>query len=359
MIPPKNKKKRGRIFLSLFFIPFLLLSCVQENLSASSDAQQLFSSSYFEYFDTYSILQVYTTSQEEFDRYSQIFEESLLHYHQLFDIYNEYNTLHNLKTINDQAGGTAVSVESDLLEFLEFCQEMYELTNGKTNILMGSVLRIWHDYREEGSSLPDMALLQQAAAHTQISSLVLDWENSTVCLTDSNASIDVGALAKGYAVQKIACLLQEEGLISGAISIGGSVKVVGPHPDGSAWSAGIIQPSAEREEPYAAKLKMLKGTLTTSGSYERYYTVDGQIYHHIIDPETLLPPSYYLSVSVLTDDAGWGDALATALFCMEFSDGLQLINSLENTEAFWIFANGETYQSDGFSDFLLLDEDIF
>ena len=85
----------------------------------------------------------------------------------------------------------------------------------------------------------------------------------------------------------------------------------------------------------------------TSGDYERYYTVGGVRYHHIIDPDTSMPAAYFSSVSVFTSDSALADALSTALFCMSYEEGLALIRSIDNTDALWVTRDGAVYKTDG------------
>jgi thiamine biosynthesis lipoprotein len=103
------------------------------------------------------------------------------------------------------------------------------------------------------------------------------------------------------------------------------------------------------ENPYVAYLKITTEAVVTSGSYQRFYTVDGQNYHHIIDPDTLMPAQGYLSVSTVCDDSGLGDALSTALFCMTKEEGLKLIESLSGVEAMWVTETNEKFFSSGWS----------
>ena len=92
-------------------------------------------------------------------------------------------------------------------------------------------------------------------------------------------------------------------------------------------------------------------SLVTSGSYQRFYKVDGKNYHHIIDPDTLYPGEKYMSVSVLTENSGLGDALSTSLFLMDYEEGKKLIESLENVEAMWVMPDGEQKYSEGFKNY--------
>ena len=127
----------------------------------------------------------------------------------LVNIYNSYDNIVNLCTLNTQAKDGPVKVDSRIIDLLEYCRYVYELSNGLTNVCYGSVLSIWHDYRQQGTdnpeaaSLPDMNELKKASQHTDFENLVIDKENSTVYFKDPQLKLDVGAIAKGYAVREI------------------------------------------------------------------------------------------------------------------------------------------------------------
>ncbi|MBQ2862628.1 MAG: FAD:protein FMN transferase, partial [Clostridia bacterium] len=260
----------------------------------------------FDYFDTATTIIGYANTRADFNAVASYVKEQLSEYHRLYTIYHRYEDLENLCTINELSNGAHRTVKADvrILDMLEFSRDAYELTMGKVNIAMGSVLSIWHDYREAGSdepwnaALPPMERLQEAALHTDIASLVIDRENMTVTLTDDAARLDVGAVAKGYAVEMIARSLEERGVSGYVLNVGGNVRTVGKKPDGEGWTVGIEDPQKKSESGYLEYLVLSSEALVTSGSYQRYYTVDGVDYHHIIDPDTLLPADYFLSVSV-------------------------------------------------------------
>jgi thiamine biosynthesis lipoprotein len=198
------------------------------------------------------------------------------------------------------------------------------------------------------AELPPMEKLTEAAKHTDISCLVIDEENSTVTITDPAMRLDVGAIAKGYAVERVARSLEEKGITGYVINVGGNVRTVGAKADGEAWLVGIENPAEEENRPFLAYLGLVGRSLVTSGSYQRYYLVDGKRYHHIIDPETLMPSEGFVSVSILTKSSADGDALSTALFCMSLEEGLALIESLPDTEAMWVLPDGQEKTSSGF-----------
>ena len=302
--------------------------------------------SYFTYFDTVSYVFDYSgDSAERFDDRSAEVSGILEEYHKLFDIYHEYSGINNLCTVNKQAGGEPVPVDEKLITFLSYAKELYTQTGGEMNVMMGSVLRIWHDCRTAASDDPSAARvpsdqeLSEAAKHTDISLLEIDTENNTVRISDPQASIDVGALGKGYATERAADYLFAQEAYGYVLNVGGNIRIIGAKPDGSGWVTGIRDP-AGGDKDFAISLRLKDTACVTSGVYERYFVVDGQRYHHIIDKDTLYPAGYFASLTVLTKDSGLADALSTALFCMSYEEGLALAEQMEGVEVLWIFPDG-------------------
>ena len=200
-------------------------------------------------FNTVSVIYDYSgASEESFDRTSGELFELLRYYHKLFDIYNTYDGMNNLATVNSMAGKGAVEVAPEIIDFLEYSVQMHELTDGYVNIAMGAVLSIWHEHRTEGinnpiaATLPSEEELIAAADHCDIKNLIIDRENMTVELVDPEMSLDVGAIAKGYATERLADYLEERGISSYALDIGGNLRVIGTKPDGEGWKTGIKNP---------------------------------------------------------------------------------------------------------------------
>jgi len=280
------------------------------------------------------------------DQPEEIYSE-LLSYHRLFDIYHEYEGMNNLKTVNDMAGIAPVAVEEDIIRLLQDCKQYYHLTGGKVNVAMGSVLRLWHDARTaasenpEEAALPDMAALEAAAAHADIEAIVIDETAGTVFISDPQVQLDVGAVAKGWAVQRVA----ENAPAGILISVGGNVFATGPKAEDTPWVIGIQNPDGEG---YLEKVDITGGAVVTSGDYQRTYTVDGKQYHHIIDPATQMPGNLWRSVTVVGADSALADALSTALFLMEQKEGLALAEKL-GVEALWVDAQGQKFMTTGFA----------
>lgn len=343
------------IWISVFF----LQACTRvENTVADKAQKTRYSASFLDVFDTVTQVVGYAETEEEFKSYSQMVQERLEYYHRLYDIYNDYEGIANIKTINDKAGMEAVKVDKDIIDLLKFSKEMYVQTDGKVNIAMGSVLRIWHDIRETATnsttevSLPAMEELTLANQYVDIEKLIINEEESTVFLADANMRLDVGSTAKGYATEQVARYLKEQGIDNIMLSVGGNVRAVGSKLDDNGnpipWSVGIQNPDMTSENQSIVVVNIEDKTLVTSGVYERYFTVGGKNYHHIIDPDTLYPGESYLSVSILCEDSGQADALSTAVFNMDLEQGRALIESLENVEAMWILPDMQIVYSSGF-----------
>lgn len=349
-------ERKKRIAAALILLAVVVLIVLA---SYKGKRQEQYEASFFDVFDTQTQVIGYASSKEQFSEKISKIKEKLVHYNELFDIYHTYDGINNLKTINDNAGKSPVQVDEEIINLLKLGIEMDEETDGKINIAMGSVLSIWHDYREDGindpksAKLPEMSILKEAAAHIDIHGIVIDEEASTVYLTDSEMSLDVGSIGKGYAVEKTAEYAREElGITNMLFSVGGNVCTIGGHPDGSAWKIGIQNPDTESEQTYVQKVCASDLSVVTSGNYQRYYTVDGKKYCHIINPDTLMPSDYFPSVTVVTADSGIADALSTTLFNMSVEDGMEFVNNRDGVEAMWVLEDGTIQYSDGFAQYL-------
>lgn len=340
-------------------------SISQSHISQSSKKEDTgslkkYSISLTDLFDTVTQIIGFASSQEEFDGYVQKIRQTMTEYHQLYDIYHDYDGIHNMKTINDHAGKEAVTVDDRIIALLDRAIEIGQLTNGKMNVAYGAVLSVWHEYREQGmakpakAQLPPVELLREKSKHVDLTGVVIDHEKKTVYLPDAEMRLDVGAIAKGYATEMTAQMIEQAGMRHGMFSVGGNIRVIGTKLNDAggevAWNVGIQNPNQETADPVLKLLKLSgKQSLVTSGNYERYYTVNGKNYHHIIDPETLYPSIRYTSVSIVCEDSGLADALSTALFNMDIDAGKKLLGHWTGVEACWLLPDGSVELSDGFT----------
>jgi len=314
---------------------------------------QRFDTTYLKVFDTVTTFIGYAADQKAFDEEATYLEERLSFYHQQFDIYNEYDGVNNLATVNKLAGSTPIVVDQALVDFLLFCKEMYTLTKGKTNIAMGSVLALWHDYRAWGENNPDAELppmkdLLAANQHVDINNLVVNDDDNTVFFKDSRLKLDVGAIAKGYATQKVTDEIKAKGYDNFILSVGGNVCAVGTKAEGALWRVGVQNPDQTATDSTLLDINLKDQTVVTSGDYQRFYEVKGVRYHHLIDPVTLMPANYMHAVSIVTQDSGLADALSTAVFLMPVEEGKAFVESLEGVEAIFILNDMSLVYTSGF-----------
>lgn len=335
------------------FVSAAVLMCLLlGGCAGAKQEKKQYTATFLTLFDTVTTVVGRADSEAQFKEKAQKVHDALLEYHQLFDIYNDYEGIHNLKTVNDAAGFGPVQVDSRIIWLLSECKKVFGTTGGKVNVAMGSVLKLWHDARSDGindpvnAKLPDRSALESAAEHTDLDAVVIDDAASTVFITDPRLRLDVGAIAKGWAVQQVAEKMPA-GLL---ISVGGNVCATGPKDEsGTPWVVGVQDPAGG--DSYLHTLYVTKGSVVTSGDYQRTYMVDGKLYHHIIDPETLYPSEYWRSVTVVCDHSGWADALSTALFLLPLEEGQELLAQFD-AKAMWVNADGEIFYSPGFQEMI-------
>ena len=334
--------------LALALCVLLLTGCT----GPKEPEKKQYTATFLTLFDTVTSIVGRADSEEAHMAVAQAIHNELLIYHQLFDIYNDYEGINNLKTVNDNAGAAPVVVDRAIIDLLLSCKEYYELSGGLVNVAMGSVLVLWHEARNDGlddmanAYLPDSEKLAAAAEHMDFSQVVIDEAASTVFISDPEMRLDVGAVAKGWSAQRIA-ETAPAGLL---ISVGGNVIATGPKDEnGTPWRVGVQNPDGG--ESYLHTLNITGGSVVTSGDYQRCYLVDGKIYHHIIDPETLYPSEYWRSVTILCEDSGLADALSTALFLLPYEEGLALAEKC-GAQAMWVNEAGEQFYTPGFAEYI-------
>jgi len=326
----------------------LLSGCTAQQQAAPKQ----YTATFLTLFDTVTTIVGQADSETAFQEQAQQIHDELLQYHQLFDIYHDYDGISNLKTVNDNAGIAPVEVSPTIIDLLKDCQCYFDLSSGNVNVAMGSVLSLWHEARSDGirdpanAVLPEQAKLEKAADHMDFGCVIIDEVASTVFISDPEVRLDVGAVAKGWAVQRAA-----ENAPSGLlISVGGNVCATGPKTsDGTPWVIGVLDPDNPGSNLHT--VFVTDSSVVTSGDYQRAYWVDGKAYHHIIDPETLMPAAYWRSVTVVCKDSGLADALSTALFLLPLEDGMELVSQV-GAAALWVDASGGEHMSSEFEKIL-------
>ena len=311
---------------------------------------------FFDTFDTMVTIIGYTEDQATFDSVTKQAQERFTELHQIFDAYHEYDNIANIYTLNRQAKDAPVPVSAELMQLLSFAGEWQPKLNQQMNIALGSVLSIWHEHRAQGiaspeeAKLPPLDSLKAAMAHTDFSKVILDTEAQTVFFADPDLQLDVGSIAKGFAVELVAQMLLASDMPHFMINAGGNVRAGLPPLDGRTnWGVSIQNPDASfggSSEPIAV-LYLSELSVVTSGDYERFYVVDGVRYHHIISPQTLMPATENRAVTIVTENSGLADVLSTVLFILPHEEGLALVERIGGVEALWVRQDGEVLMTEG------------
>lgn len=356
---------KGCSFLIMKRIFLLICALI---LSGCSNKIQYYTKSFPDYLDTMTTYITYASSEDDFEKQCQYIEKRLQYYDKLFDNYHTYPSIVNVMTINQNAGKKAVVVDQELFDLLKLSKERYQNISPQVNIAYGSVLTLWHEAREQASKHknigqpPSKEELEKASGHTNINQVILDEKKRSVYLEDPEMALDLGAVAKGYTMEKIKQGLIKQGVKSFLLNGGGNVVGVGQRLVASEeadykacrshYCIGIASPKdgnyASTKSDYEAVLVADNKAVVTSGDYERYFLdAQGNRYCHLIDPLTSYPAHYMRSVTIITKDSGLADYLSSALFLMSYENGQKLIASLDDVEAIWLLNDGHIMLSEG------------
>lgn len=218
-------------------------------------------------------------------------------------------------------------VSSDVAYILERAIEYARVSDGALDVTIDPVMQVWHRFEDETAVPPSSEALDSALDLVDYRNLIL--EDSGVRLV-SEGSIDLGSIAKGYAVDRGIAVMDSLGVAAGLIDAGGDIRTLGKRPRGGLWRIGLRDP--RKPDEMLTVFQVNEKAITTSGDYERYFVRDGVRYHHILDPKTGKPARGCCSVTIITEDACDADAIATAVFVMGPDKGMALIESLPDVE---------------------------
>lgn len=232
----------------------------------------------------------------------------------------------------NHAGGQWVEISEETREILEKALEYSRLSEGKFDVTIEPCVALW-DFTGGSEVIPDAAALAEAAERVDHTAVEL---SETGARLHDGATVDLGAIAKGYITDRIADFLKERGVESAILNFGGNVLTIGCKPGGEAWKIGVQDPRSPRGESIGV-LPVTGKAVVTSGIYERGFDKDGIRYHHILDTATGWPIQNELAgVTIVAEDAFDADALSTTVFAMGEEDGLAFIESLEGVEAIFV-----------------------
>jgi thiamine biosynthesis lipoprotein len=221
-----------------------------------------------------------------------------------------------------------VPVSADVAGMVRKTIHYSEISNGAFDITVGPLMILWHRFEGESLAVPSQSSIASALSLVDFRKISVD--STSVKLAIPGGSIDLGAIAKGYAVDRGTAVLESLGAAGGLVDAGGDIGTFGKRPDGRSWRIGLKDPRTP--DSIAMVFEVADISVVTSGDYERYFMKDGVRYHHIVDPSTGFPARGCCSVTIIADKATDADALATTVFVLGPEKGMALVESLPNTE---------------------------
>ncbi len=317
-------------FLSLFI---LLASVLCAGCSSPLESESLKMTG--TYFDTVVQVEAWGADREILDRC----EELCAYYENLLSPSIEESEIYKI----NQSHGLPVSVSDETAELLRLGTHYGELSGGKFDITIASASDLWDFTGGTNGSIPDSSALEEAVSHIDYRCIQID--GNTVTLTDPEAKIDLGGIAKGYIADRLKDYLTDAGVSHALINLGGNVLTLGGRYDGSDFRIGIQKPFSG-DGTVLGTVSVSDSSVVSSGDYERYFEKDGAIYHHILDPDTGYPVQNDLDqVTIISDRSVDGDALSTTCYALGLEDGMKLIRSMEEIEAVFVTKDGELHTS--------------
>ncbi len=244
-----------------------------------------------------------------------------------------------ISKVNKRAHKKTVKISKELFSLLQESKKYYNLTEGAFDITFASVGHLY-DYRNKVS--PTKEEIKKAKQGVGFKHIKLIKKTSSVRFNHAMTKIDLGGIAKGYAVDRCLHILKEAGVSSAFVSAGGDSRVLGGRQE-RLWNIGIRHP--RKEDAVVTKIPIENLAISTSGDYERFYIEDGKRFHHILDPKTSRSAKNSVSVSIIANESIRADALSTGVFVMGVTKGMALINQLEDVSAIIIDSQGKLHYS--------------
>lgn len=328
--------KKPVAFFILIFLIGILTAC------QSSSAEEVYRETRF-LFDTEVYMEAYGPGAEKackkaMDRMASIDQAA-----------NVYSDESEIAKLNEAAGKNSVSLSEDMIKLLERSLEIAEMTNGTYDPAIGPIVQLWQTAKTE-EILPSSDEIKRLLQLVDYKKVELDTVHLTAFLPETGMSMDLGAITKGFAVEKGMEILKEAEIESAMVRAGGNVYSIGNKPDGTSWKVGIRNPLQPDET--VGYLEPQNQVVDTSGNYEQRYIIKGKEYSHIIDPHTGYPAEGAASSTIITNSPSLADALSTAVFILGDKKGMALIEDIPETEGFIIGTDGSFYRSSGFEGLL-------
>lgn len=247
-------------------------------------------------------------------------------------------------------GSLKIAVSRDMAALIQEGLRYGEISEGNFDISIEPLSSLWN-FTAENPRVPDIEEIQRALPRIDYHQFSL--EQGYLIIATPGACIDLGGIAKGYIADCLKKYLQEQGVQSGIINLGGNILCIGEKADGSAFRIGIQHPFADQNKSIA--VVAVRGcSVVSSGIYERYFTDKNTIYHHILDPKTGYPrENDLMAVTIISEKSVDGDGLSTTCFGLGVEEGIKLINAMNGVTAVFITKDEQLHYADGFRELLV------
>lgn len=334
-----NMKNKSLKKLLIVILLLVLVSLILLFIDKSSYKD--YTRSYF-YFDTYINVKVNTVKTEKemndiFNDIDYLYDS----YHKLTDAFDSYDGIVNVYYLNNNLNNNeSIEIDTRLANIIKTGIDFYDTTDGLFNVAAGNLTIKWKEFIDSCDKLPNM---EELNVNTNINDIKLDGNNYS---KSNDIKLDLGGIAKGYVTELVGRYLEENDIYSYIINAGGNV-MVGKAYNKDTFLVGITNP--DNKDDMFTKVKVNNLSIVTSGSYQRYCTLDGVNYNHIINPITKYPSNYMKSVTVISKSSMIADIYSTYLFLLPVEDGLKIVNNTPDIEAIWYIDKDNIVRSDNFN----------
>lgn len=331
--------KKKNFLILIILICILTSSCGTNTKSTESISNQKSISKDGFLLDTFINIKIYDSSD-----YS-VLEDSFKLIDELDKNLSSHNADSDIYKLNNSDNKTNVKLNTDALNCIRKALYYSEISDGLFDPTIGSVSLLWNFSSDKKSNqLPDDSIITENINYVDYKNISI---NDNLISIQKNSKIDLGAIAKGYIADKVKDFLISKGIKSAIINLGGNVLTIGKKGE-LPFKIGIQNPEKNRNE-IIGTIKVDDKSVVTSGTYERFIEVNGKKYHHILNPKTGYPEENdILQTTVISDYSVDGDALSTTIFLLGKEKGIELINSIPETEACFVLKSGEIIKSNGF-----------
>lgn len=293
----------------------------------------------------YTVVSITVVSRTE-DQANKAIHAAFDELDRLAGLLNFYSETSEISAINRQAGKKPVKVSQETLDIIEKAVYVSEMTEGAFDVTVGPLVKLWDLQKQV---IPEKKSIVETLKRVGYKNIVVDKNASTVFLKIKDCQIDLGGIEKGYSVDKVVEVLQQNGITAGVVAVGGEIRLLGKKPDGKPWVIGVQNPRQKGpDDAVTATLELSGKAVSTSGDYIRYFEKDGVRYHHLLEPETGYPSRQCGSTTVVADDNTTTDGFSK-LFILGPDKGLAVAKRL-GFDVLFIDCKGQIRMSDGLKD---------